>query len=238
MDAAVHLAEQVVRAASREGSPRPFLVGVAGPVAVGKSVLARAVASAVESRGRRVAVVSTDGFLLPNAVLAGRGLDARKGFPESYDTAGLEAFVSDLRSGRAQVLVPVYSHEHYDVVDGEVQVVRDADVVIVEGVNALQPPLAAHLDLAIYVDADEEDVFRWYASRFEALRAGDVDAHPFYRRLAALADDDLQVLARLVWDEVNGRNLREHILPSRGRADLVVGKRADHQIESIRPSVP
>jgi type I pantothenate kinase len=202
-------------------------------VAVGKSVLADALRASLVEAGHRVAVVSTDGFLLPNAVLAARGLEARKGFPESYDLERLVEFLDALRSGATEVAVPVYSHEHYDVVAGEERVLADLGVVIVEGVNALQSPIAEELDVAVYVDADEAHVLRWYTERFQLLRAGDLESHPFYAAFASLTDADLTGVAELVWREVNGQNLRQHILPSRDRADVVVTKGADHAVVSI-----
>jgi type I pantothenate kinase len=235
--AAAHALVDLVRA--RLGVPdraRPFLVGIAGPVAVGKSVLARELQAALAHDGHRVEVVSTDGFLLPNAVLGAAGLEGRKGFPETYDTDRMASFLTALRAGRSEIHVPVYSHEHYDVVSGETLIIRDPDVVVIEGVNALQPPLVDELDLAVYVDADEPDVLAWYVERFELLRAGDLDAHPFYRRFAAVGAGDLRELAELVWAEVNGPNLREHILPSRAAADVVVRKGADHRVESVSPT--
>jgi len=242
VDAADHLATLVVRKLDDPGCRRPFLVGIAGPVAVGKSVLAAELAEALAVNGRRVDIVTTDGFLLPNAVLAARGLEARKGFPESYDTERIRRFLAELREGRSEVTAPRYSHERYDVLEGDEQVVREPEVVVVEGVNALQEPIAGALDLAVYVDAHERTVFEWYAERFGRLRAADLLEHPFYRsvyrQFATLDDGDLRSVARLVWVEVNGRNLREHILPSRDRADIVVHKGADHRVESVGPPVP
>jgi type I pantothenate kinase len=238
VDAPVQLGELVQRRLVEADPKRPFLVGIAGPVAVGKSELARAIAHHLRGLGRRVEVVATDGFLLPNAVLAARGLEVRKGFPESYDTERLARFLAELRDGRDDVRAPRYSHERYDVLEGDEQVLHRPEVVVVEGVNALQDPIAGCLDLAVYVDAHERAVFEWYAERFDALRAGDLAEHPFYRRFASLADGDLRSVARMVWVEVNGRNLREHILPSRARADVVVRKGADHAVESLGPPMP
>jgi type I pantothenate kinase len=231
--AAVRLVEPVLARLQAPGSSRPFLVGVAGPVAVGKSVLADALRAALVQVGHSVEVVSTDGFLLPNAVLAVRGLEARKGFPESYDRERLVEFLGALRSGATEVAVPVYSHERYDVVPGEERVFDDLGVVIIEGVNALQSPIVDELDVAVYVDADEDHVLRWYTERFQRLRAGDLESHPFYAAFTSLTDADLTGVAELVWREVNGRNLREHILPSRERADVVVTKDADHSLVSV-----
>jgi type I pantothenate kinase len=233
VDAAVRLGELVIRRLDDPASKRPFLVGIAGPVAVGKSVLAEAVHAVLVASGHGVDIVSTDGFLLPNAVLAARGLEARKGFPESYDTARLITFLDALRVGAGEIEVPLYSHEHYDVLPNEHRVLTDPEVVVIEGVNALQPPIGERLDVAVYVDAEEADVLGWYTDRFQALRAGDLATHPFYASFAALTDADLVSVAELVWHEVNGRNLRDHILPSRERADVVVTKATDHSVASV-----
>ena len=234
MDAAATLAELVRSRLAEHPPDRPFLVGIAGAVAVGKSELARSLERALASAAVSVEVVSTDGFLLPNRVLAERGLTARKGFPESYDDARLASFVAALAAGEPEVAAPVYSHQAYDVVAGETRIVRGTDaVILLEGVNALQEPVAGFLDLAVYVDADEDDVIAWYADRFEALRAGDLESHPFYRQFAAVADADVRAVAELVWREVNGANLREHILPSRRRADVIVRKGRDHRVVAV-----
>jgi len=233
VDAAHALAELVRARVDRPDRPRPFLVGIAGAVAVGKSALARALEVALADGSHAVVIVSTDGFLLPNETLTAAGLQARKGFPESYDSGRLSAFLADLRAGLGEVLVPVYSHEQYDVIAGEHLVVRSPDIVVIEGVNALQHPIVEALDLAVYVDADERDVLAWYVRRFEQLRGADLDAHPFYAQFRSLGDDDLRRVAELVWREVNGPNLRANILPSRAAADVVVRKGADHAVESV-----
>ena len=196
-------------------------------MAVGKSTLAAALAESL--RPARVEVVATDGFLLPNAELAARGLLAQKGFPASYDDDAIDAFVEDLRAGRP-ASVPVYSHANYDRVPGEVTTVAGADVVIVEGVNALQPSLAAALDLAVYLDADEALVRSWYVARFlEQIVVAEDDETSFYRGFVGLDEAGRRSLAEQVWEGVNLVNLVEHIEPTRANAHVVVVKGEGHR---------
>lgn len=222
---------------------RPYIVGLAGSVAVGKSTTARILQALL---GRwpahpRVALVPTDGFLFPNAVLAERGLMERKGFPESYNAAALVAFLGALKAGDAVVSAPVYSHVRYDILDGEAQVVRDPDIVIVEGLNVLQttPGEERHVsdffDFTIYVDAEEADIERWFVERFFTLRET-VFADPgsFFHNYASLGDSEAEELARFVWRTINGVNLREEILPTRARAQLVLEKGPDHRVRRVQ----
>jgi type I pantothenate kinase len=224
----------------------PYVIGVAGSVAVGKSTTARILQALL---GRwpdhpTVDLVTTDGFLHPNAVLEERGLMARKGFPESYDTRRLVQFMADVKAGRPEVLAPVYSHEVYDVVPGEVQAVRRPDVVIVEGLNVLQTESAGRtqrvfvsdfFDFSIYVDADEAQILRWYVQRFMTLRETVFRSErSFFRRFADLTDEEAEATASGIWRDINGRNLVENILPTRDRADLVLRKGADHRVEQVR----
>jgi type I pantothenate kinase len=219
---------------SDRASRAPFLVGVAGAVAVGKTTIVSAVARGLESRGRPVRVLSTDAFLLPNGILTERGLLMRKGFPESYDGAAIATTLARLRSGQAAT-VSVYSHEVYDVVPGVTESVPPADVVLVEGIVALQAPSVEHLDLAIYVDAPEAVVRGWFVERFVRLtEAGASDAASFYHRFAAMPGEQLRQLAEATWDAINGPNLVEHIAPSAANADIVVVKAADHSIADVR----
>ena len=208
----------------------PVVVGITGAVASGKSTFAAEVATAA---GTATDVVSTDGFLYPNAELEARGLIAHKGFPESYDVDRLRVFVDEVHSGAPMVMVPQYSHELYDV-GGEVPLtLRDDAMVIVEGVNTLGA-LADQLELGVYLDAAEEDLERWYVTRFLALCAeAENDAASFYRQFTAMTVSEIESLARQTWRSVNLVNLRDHIAPTRALADCVVTKGPDHDIVAI-----
>jgi type I pantothenate kinase len=224
----------------------PFIIGLAGSVAVGKSTTAR-ILQALLSRWPdhpRVDLITTDGFLLPNRVLEERGLLQRKGFPESYDRGRLVRFLADVKAGAAEVKAPVYSHVRYDIVPGAVQAVQHPDIVIVEGLNVLQapPPAAAEtqlfasdfFDFTIYVDADEAIIEGWYVARFMKLRATVFqDPQAYFHRYASLTDADAVETAHRIWREINGRNLRENILTTRARAQLVLVKGAEHRVHSV-----
>jgi type I pantothenate kinase len=224
----------------------PFTIGLGGSVAVGKSTTAR-VLRALLARWAdhpRVELVTTDGFLRPNAVLQERGLMERKGFPESYDVRRLMRFLDELKRGEREIRAPVYSHVVYDIVEGEEQVLVEPDIVIVEGLNVLQTGASAGadarfvsdwFDFSIYVDADEADIERWYVERFFALREGAFnDETSFFRHFASMSDEELEATARSIWGSINGPNLRENILPSRMRADLVLEKGPDHEVRRVR----
>jgi len=224
----------------------PFVLGVAGSVAVGKSTTARLL-RALLSRWPdhpHVELVTTDGFLLPNAELERRGILARKGFPESYDTGALLAFVAAVKSGEPEVRAPVYSHLHYDVVPGEETVVRQPDVLILEGLNVLQTGTTAdgessfvsdYFDFSVYLDADVEDIRRWYVERFRALRAtAFADPRSYFHRYAGLNDEEADLTAGHIWDTINGPNLTANILPTRSRADLILRKGPDHRVDHVR----
>lgn len=213
-------------------SRRPLVVAIAGSVAVGKSVLAAAIASHARARGVRAEVVGTDGFLLPNAELEARGILMRKGFPESYDTDALVRFVDDVQSGRGELEIPVYSHEVFDIAGS--RTVPAADLVILEGVNALQPSIAAAAGHRLYVDADEDAIVAWFTARFLQLTAlAESDEGSFYRRFVPLDLDGRAAVARQVWDGINGPNLHEHILATRDVADTVIVKRVDHLVDAV-----
>lgn len=222
----------VVRHVQAAAPRRPLVVAVAGSVAVGKSVLADALAALARSDGARVEVVGTDGFLLPNAELESRGILMRKGFPESYDTGALVRFVEHVQAGRGEAEIPVYSHEIFDIAG--TRTIPAADLVIVEGVNALQPQIAAAVGHRLYVDADEEAIIGWFTERFLHLTAlAEVDEGSFYRRFVPLDLEGRAAVARQVWDAINGPNLHEHILATRDVADTVILKRADHLVDAV-----
>jgi type I pantothenate kinase len=208
------------------------LVGIAGGVAVGKSVTAASLAAAL---GGTVEIVSSDGFLLPNAELERRGMLARKGFPESYDGEAIRHFLDQVRSGPYPISIPEYSHEAYDVVADARTILHRPDVLFFEGVNVLR--FAGSLDVRIYLDADLQDMERWYVERFRALSA-EPEPGTFYALFGGLREDELDEVARAVWREVNLPNLNEAIAPTREYADLVLEKAGDHSIARLIGSAP
>jgi type I pantothenate kinase len=219
----------------------PFLIALAGSVAVGKSTAARLVCALLR-RIRpewRIELVTTDGFLLPNATLVERGILERKGFPESYDRRALLRFVGDLKSGVEEIRVPLYSHLRYDVIPGDAQVVARPDVVVLEGVNVLQRGagqvyVSDFVDFALYLDADERDVRRWYLERFLALRNGAFQRpESYFHRYARLTDDEALATADAIWKRTNRPNLQQNIGPTRPRADLVLEKGPDHFVRRL-----
>jgi len=214
------------RAAARGDGP--FLIGVAGGVAVGKSTLARAIADGLEAQGLSVEVVATDGFLRPNAELEAAGLNLKKGFPETYDRDAFHAFLADLAAGRA-ARTPVYSHVAYDIVQGEIREVAAADVVIIEGVNMLQTPEArALLGLRLYVDADPAHAKAWWLARLHGIIAEDPES--FFAKLDPVQRD---AMFEAGWTHLNLVNLAEHIAPTMAYADVVVRKGPDHGLVAI-----
>ncbi|MCC7106173.1 MAG: type I pantothenate kinase [Chloroflexi bacterium] len=226
----------------------PYVIGIAGSVAVGKSTTAR-ILRALLARWPdhpRVDLVTTDGFLYPNHVLESRGLMGRKGFPESYDVRRLVRFLADVKSGRPRVGAPLYSHLTYDILPDRLTYVAQPDIMIVEGLNVLQTwdgspnrPMRLFVsdlfDVSIYVDAQEADVERWYVERFLTLRETAFrDESSYFHRYASLSVDEANEVARSIWSDINGVNLRENILPTRERAHLILEKTADHSVQRVR----
>ncbi len=221
----------------------PFIIGVAGSVAVGKSTVARLLKELL-SRWEgtpKVALVTTDGFLYPNAELERRDLMSRKGFPESYDRKALLKFVSEIKSGVSKVSAPVYSHLAYDIVPGEKITIETPDVLIVEGLNVLQNPekdqplaLSDFFDFKIYVDADPVDIRTWYLERFKKLRAGAfTNPKSFFHRYAEMEFEDALATAEGFWENINLPNLTENIAPTLSRATLVLQKGFDHAVKQV-----
>jgi len=225
----------------------PYIIGVAGSVAVGKSTTAR-VLKALLARWPntpKVDLVTTDGFLLPNAELTRLGLMERKGFPESYDAPKLLRFLADIKAGKREVRAPLYSHLVYDVVPGEETLIDRPDILIVEGLNVLQPArlprdgkaipfVSDYFDFSIYIDADEADLHRWYVNRFLRLRhTAFRDPLSYFRRYAEIPEDEAMAMADGLWTRINLLNLRENILPTRQRASLIMTKGASHRIEQV-----
>lgn len=219
----------------------PFIIGIAGSVAVGKSTTARLLRTLLARwpDHPRVDLVTTDGFLYPREELVRRGLMHRKGFPESYDRRALLRFVTEVKSGAEEVSAPVYSHLAYDIVPGKEQVVRRPDILIIEGLNVLQPgprlTVSDLFDFSIYVDAHTEDIEHWYIERFLKLRqTAFADPASHFHHYADLPDDEARAEARHLWRTINEPNLIQNIRPTRPRATLVLRKDSDHSINRVR----
>ncbi len=230
-----------------DASKTPFIIGIAGPVAVGKSTSARVLKELLRRwpSSPKVDLVTTDGFLYPNEELRRRGLMERKGFPESYDLRQLMTFLSNIKSGQRNVPAPVYSHLAYDVLPDEHVYIDSPDILIFEGINVLQtrdlpqdglavPVVSDFFDFSIYIDADPELVRRWYINRFMRLRKTSFrNPANFFHRYSQLTEDAALAIAEGLWLNINLKNLRENILPTRPRADLILRKGVDHLVEEV-----
>lgn len=227
--------------------PIPYVIGIAGSVAVGKSTTARLLQALLAHwpNHPRVDLVTTDGFLLPNAELEARSIMHRKGFPESYDQAALISFLADVKAGVGEVRAPVYSHTTYDIVPDEWQTVSNPDVLIVEGLNVLQTRgdgtrvptvfVSDFFDFAVFVHAAEADIEQWYVDRFLALcETVFQDDSSYFRRYGDLSHDQAVAEARSIWRAINGPNLHENIAPTTERADLILEKGANHRVSGVR----
>lgn len=224
----------------------PYVIGIAGSVAVGKSTFARLLQTLLARwpSHPRVDLVTTDGFLFPNRVLRARGLMERKGFPESYDLRRLVQFLADLKSGKRVVRAPVYSHLTYDIVRGRSTAVRRPDILILEGLGVLHAGTAMadgpqvfvsdFFDFSIYIDAEEAHIRRWFVERFLTFRnTAFRDPSSYFRKFAQLSIPEARRMALHVWRTINGKNLRENILPTRTRANLILVKGADHRVQRV-----
>jgi type I pantothenate kinase len=230
-----------------EDGVTPFIIGIAGSVAVGKSTTARVLRALLRRwpNTPKVDLIATDGFLLPNAVLAREGMMEKKGFPESYDRTALSAFLADIKAGKRNVVAPVYSHLAYDILPGETITIDRPDILIVEGLNVLQtsrlprdgriiPFVSDFFDFSVYLDADEAVIRQWYVERFRQLRdTAFRDPKSYFHRYANIDEAETERIAGGLWERINLVNLRENILPTRPRARLILSKGENHRIEQV-----
>jgi len=231
----------------RKPTDSPYIISIAGSVAVGKSTTARILQALLQQwpEHPKVDLLTTDGFLYPLAELKRKGLLKRKGFPESYDGRMLIEFISAVKSGKTEVRAPIYSHLSYDRIKDQHQVINKPDILILEGLNVLQTGLDAHVDIrrpfvsdfvdfSIYVDAEEELLKQWYIERFRQFRSGAfADERSYFHHYAALNDTEAAATAAQIWDGINGPNLRQNIQPTRERAHLILRKGQDHRMEQV-----
>lgn len=234
--------EETARFLGRPVANPPFIIGIAGSVAVGKSTTARLLKILLKESfpGKKVQLITTDGFLYPNKYLVDHDMMNQKGFPESYDMEKLISFMDNVKSGKL-AKAPVYSHQSYDIIPNRFDVVDKPDILIVEGINVLQLPsnqqiyVSDYFDFSIYVDAEEKDIRRWYLERFGMLLDGAFnDPHNYYYSLAQEGNRDKAfAIAKNTWEQVNHKNLQEYILPTRNRADLILVKAANHIINEL-----
>ncbi|AST93532.1 type I pantothenate kinase [Sutcliffiella cohnii] len=220
----------------------PFIIGIAGSVAVGKSTGARVIQTLLSrwDNHKEVGLVTTDGFLYPNATLESKGWMSRKGFPESYDTQRLIKFLMDVKSGKPRVEAPLYSHLTYDVLSDKVEIINNPDILIVEGINVLQVSkshsvfVSDFFDFSIYIDADVRNIKKWYIERFLTLqKTAFQDPMSYFHRYISLSEEEAVQTATSIWESINAKNLRENILPTRQRADIVFKKGPDHLMEKV-----
>lgn len=247
VEAAQALYAQRSRFLDINGSKTPFIIGIAGSVAVGKSTTARILRELMARwpASPKVQLITTDGFLLPNATLRERGLMERKGFPESFDRRAILEFLSRIKAGQRNVRAPLYSHLVYDVLPDEFTIVDQPDILIFEGINVLQvsdlprdgksvPFVSDYFDFSIYIDADENHVRRWYIERFMRLReTAFQNPESFFHRYSKLSKDSALAIAEQLWANINLKNLHENILPTRLRADLLLHKGEDHGVDLV-----
>lgn len=247
VDATQQLFHATSRFLGKNGKKVPFIIGMAGSVAVGKSTTARILQRLLTRwpSHRKVDLVTTDGFLLPNAELERQGILNRKGFPESYDLNAMLRFLTDIKAGARQVRAPIYSHLTYDVLTDQQLTIDNPDILLVEGLNVLQagrpprdgeaiPYVSDFFDFSIYMDADEEVLRGWYIDRFLQLRStAFADPKSYFHRYATLSDAEARATANEIWESINLVNLRENVLPTRQRAHLILHKDANHVINEV-----